>query len=177
MEMENDLNLMRSTILALVNEYADLAFKVKEFEPGLSTIPPTGKVIGAPEIVNIVDSALDGWLTAGRFNDNFEKKLAKFIGVNFLFTVNSGSSANLVAFSALTSPKLGKKAIVPGDEVIAVAAGFPTTINPIIQFGAVPVFVDVDISTYNININELESAITEKTKAIMIAHTLGNPLT
>jgi CDP-6-deoxy-D-xylo-4-hexulose-3-dehydrase len=122
-----------------------------------------------------VEAALDGWLTTGRFNETFELKLAEFMGVKHLITVNSGSSANLVAFSCLTSPRLGDKAIQSGDEVIAVAAGFPTTVNPIVQFGAVPVFVDVDIGTYNIAADKIEAAISSKTKAIMLAHTLGNP--
>jgi len=123
----------------------------------------------------MVDASLDAWLTTGRFNDAFEKRLKKFLGVKHVLTVNSGSSANLVAFSALTSPKLGKRAIKPGDEVIAVAAGFPTTVNPVIQHGCIPVFVDVHIPTYNIDPDKIEAAITDKTKAIMIAHTLGNP--
>jgi CDP-6-deoxy-D-xylo-4-hexulose-3-dehydrase len=123
----------------------------------------------------MVEASLDGWLTTGRFNELFEARLAKFIGVKHLITVNSGSSANLIAFSALTSPKLGERAIKPGDEVIGVAAGFPTTVNPILQFGAVPVFVDVDIPTYNIDPAKIEAAISSKTKAIMLAHTLGNP--
>lgn len=123
----------------------------------------------------MVEASLDGWLTTGRFNAEFEKKLASFLGVKHCLSVNSGSSANLVAFSTLTSPKLGERAIKKGDEVIGVAAGFPTTVNPIVQFGAVPVFVDVDLETHNINADLIESAITSKTKAIMLAHTLGNP--
>ncbi|MEI8631935.1 lipopolysaccharide biosynthesis protein RfbH [Vibrio sp. PP-XX7] len=123
----------------------------------------------------MVEASLDGWLTTGRFNEQFEKELAEFIGIKHLITVNSGSSANLVAFSTLTSPKLGERAIKKGDEVIGVAAGFPTTVNPIVQFGAVPVFVDVDLITHNINADLIEAAITPKTKAIMLAHTLGNP--
>jgi CDP-6-deoxy-D-xylo-4-hexulose-3-dehydrase len=123
----------------------------------------------------MVEASLDGWLTTGRFNEKFEKELADFIGIKHLITVNSGSSANLVAFSTLTSHKLGDRAIKKGDEVIGVAAGFPTTVNPIIQFGAVPVFVDVDLSTHNIDADLIEAAITPKTKAIMLAHTLGNP--
>ena len=138
-------------------------------------MPPSGKVIGAAELKNMVEASLDGWLTTGRFNDEFEKRLAEFIGVDYLITVNSGSSANLVAFSTLTSPKLGDRAIKPGDEVIGVAAGFPTTVNPILQFGAVPVFVDVELGTYNIDASKIEAAISPKTKAIMLAHTLGNP--
>ncbi len=123
----------------------------------------------------MVDACLDGWLTTGRFNDAFEARLAAFLGVKYVSTVNSGSSANLLAFSALTSPRLGERAIKPGDEIIGVAAGFPTTVNPILQFGAVPVFVDVDIPTYNIDPDKVEAAISDKTKGIMLAHTLGNP--
>jgi CDP-6-deoxy-D-xylo-4-hexulose-3-dehydrase len=123
----------------------------------------------------MVEASLDGWLTTGRFNAEFEKKLAAFIGIKHLITVNSGSSANLVAFSTLTSPKLGKRAIQKGDEVIGVAAGFPTTVNPILQFGAVPVFVDVDPLNHNIDASKIEAAISPKTKAIMLAHSLGNP--
>jgi len=166
---------LREQIIKLVAEYGALASQPKPFEPGVTVIPPAGKVVGAPEMENMVHASLDAWLTTGRFNDQFEAKLAKLIGVNFLITVNSGSSANLVAFSTLTSPKLGARAIQQGDEVIGVAAGFPTTVNPIIQFGAVPVFVDVELGTYNIDVSKLEAAISPKTKAIMLAHTLGNP--
>jgi CDP-6-deoxy-D-xylo-4-hexulose-3-dehydrase len=168
-------NNLRSEIAKLVDEYAALTFSEKKFEPGISVVPVSGKVIGAPELKNMVEASLDGWLTTGRFNDEFEKRLAQYLGVKYLITVNSGSSANLVAFSALTSPKLGQRAIKPGDEVIGVAAGFPTTVNPILQFGAVPVFVDVEIGTYNIDAQKIERAISPKTKAIMLAHTLGNP--
>ena len=166
---------IRDQIAALVAQYGALASVPKPFEPGVTVIPPAGKVVGAPEMGLMVEASLDAWLTTGRFNDEFEKRLAKFIGVEFLITVNSGSSANLVAFSALTSPKLGARAIQPGDEVIGVAAGFPTTVNPILQYGAVPVFVDVELGTYNIDASKIEAAITDKTKAIMLAHTLGNP--
>jgi len=166
---------IRAEISKLVQEYADLAFAEKQFEAGITTIPAAGKVIDAAEIKNMVEASLDGWLTTGRFNDSFEKQLAKFLGVKHLITVNSGSSANLIAFNTLTSPKLGNRAIKPGDEVIGVAAGFPTTVNPILQFGAVPVFVDVELGTYNIDVKSLEGAITQKTKAIMLAHSLGNP--
>ena len=166
---------IREQIAALVAQYGAQASVPKPFEPGVTVIPPAGKVVGAPEMSLMVEASLDAWLTTGRFNDEFEKRLAKFIGVEFLITVNSGSSANLVAFSALTSPKLGARAIQPGDEVIGVAAGFPTTVNPILQFGAVPVFVDVELGTYNIDASKIEAAITDKTKAIMLAHTLGNP--
>ncbi|GJI99234.1 lipopolysaccharide biosynthesis protein RfbH [Duganella caerulea] len=166
---------LREQIIKLVGEYGALASVPKAFEPGVTVIPPAGKVVGAPEMELMVEASLDAWLTTGRFNDQFEAKLAKLIGVDFLITVNSGSSANLVAFNTLTSPKLGARAIQQGDEVIGVAAGFPTTVNPIIQFGAVPVFVDVELGTYNIDVTKLEAAISPKTKAIMLAHTLGNP--
>ncbi|HEX7953953.1 MAG TPA: DegT/DnrJ/EryC1/StrS family aminotransferase, partial [Burkholderiales bacterium] len=166
---------LRAQIAELVDRYAALEFAARPFTPGTSVIPPSGKVIGAPELRNMVDAALDGWLTTGRFNDAFEQRLAKYLGVKHLITTNSGSSANLVAFSTLTSPRLGERAILPGDEVIGVAAGFPTTVNPILQYGAVPVFVDVDIPTYNIDATRVEAAIGPKTKAIMLAHTLGNP--
>ena len=166
---------LRLEIANLVQEFADIQYKEKTFEPGKSVVPPSGKVIGATELKYMVDASLDGWLTTGRFNDQFEKELADFIGVKNLITVNSGSSANLVAFATLTSPKLGDRAIKKGDEVIGVAAGFPTTVNPIVQFGAIPVFVDVDLKTHNVNADLIEAAITPKTKAIMLAHTLGNP--
>jgi CDP-6-deoxy-D-xylo-4-hexulose-3-dehydrase len=166
---------LRRQIAELVDRYATLAFAEKPFAPGSTVVPPSGKVIGAPELSNMVEAVLDGWLTTGRFNDAFEQRLANYLGVKHLLTVNSGSSANLVAFSTLTSPRLGERAIRPGDEVIGVAAGFPTTVNPILQFGAVPVFVDVDIPTYNIDAAKIEAAISPKTRAIMLAHTLGNP--
>ncbi len=171
----NNLSDLRDEISNLVRQYAEIAFEDKVFIPNESSIPPSGKVIGATELQNMVEASLDGWLTTGRFNDEFEKKLADFIGVKHLITVNSGSSANLVAFNSLTSPKLGERAIKKGDEVIGVAAGFPTTVNPIVQYGAIPVFVDVDMSTHNIDPNLIEAAIGPKTKAIMLAHTLGNP--
>ncbi|WP_420223963.1 lipopolysaccharide biosynthesis protein RfbH [Pigmentiphaga litoralis] len=165
---------IREQIIQLVGQYGALSTAAKEFVPGVSVVPPSGKVIGAPELQLMVDASLDGWLTTGRFNDMFEARLAKFLGVNHVMTVNSGSSANLVAFSTLTSHKLGDRAVKPGDEVISVAAGFPTTVNPILQFGAVPVFVDVKMGTYNADASLIEAAITSKTKAVMIAHTLGN---
>jgi CDP-6-deoxy-D-xylo-4-hexulose-3-dehydrase len=169
------LDKLRNQISELVQQFADIAYAPKTFVPGESAVPVSGKVIGAKELQLMVDASLDGWLTTGRFNAMFEKRLAEFLGVKYLITVNSGSSANLVAFSTLTSPKLGGRAIKQGDEVIGVAAGFPTTVNPIIQFGAVPVFVDVDLSTHNIDVSKIEAAITSKTKAIMLAHSLGNP--
>lgn len=166
---------LRSQIQELVDEYAALEFAPAAFEPGVTAIPASGKLIGAAELKNMVDASLDGWLTTGRFNGRFERGISKLMGTKYALTVNSGSSANLVAFSALTSPILGDRAIRPGDEVIGVAAGFPTTVNPILQFGAVPVFVDVDLATYNIDAQKIEGAIGPRTKAIMLAHTLGNP--
>jgi len=166
---------LRRDIAALVQQYADIVYAPKPFVPGESVVPVSGKVIGAKELQLMVEASLDGWLTTGRFNAAFEERLAKYLGVKHLITVNSGSSANLVAFSTLTSPRLGDRAIKQGDEVIGVAAGFPTTVNPILQFGAVPVFVDVDLATHNIDASLIEAAITPKTKAIMLAHSLGNP--
>lgn len=165
---------LREQILTLVEEYSELANVPKPFEPGISAVPPSGKVIGAAELKMMVDASLDGWLTTGRFNLEFERRFAEFIGVKHALTTNSGSSADLLAFSALTSPSLGERALIPGDEVITVAAGFPTTVNPILQHGLIPVFVDIDIPSYNIASDKIEAAISKKTKAIMIAHTLGN---
>ena len=174
--MENTkAQALREQITLLVDEFAAITLATQPFLPGLTVVPPSGKLLGADELKNMVNASLDGWLTTGRFNLEFEKKLAAFIGIKHLITVNSGSSANLVAFNTLTSPKLGERAIKKGDEVIGVAAGFPTTVNPIIQFGAVPVFVDVDQFTHNIDVNKIEAAISPKTKAIMLAHSLGNP--
>ncbi|RQO58756.1 lipopolysaccharide biosynthesis protein RfbH [Paucibacter sp. KBW04] len=169
------LDQIRKDIAQLVQQYADIAYAPKPFVPGETAVPVSGKVLGAQELKLMVEASLDGWLTTGRFNAAFESRLAEFLGVKHVLTVNSGSSANLVAFSALTSPRLGERAIKPGDEVIGVAAGFPTTVNPILQFGAVPVFVDVDLATHNIDASLIEAAITPKTKAIMLAHSLGNP--
>jgi CDP-6-deoxy-D-xylo-4-hexulose-3-dehydrase len=175
-KMENaNTQVLREKIAKLVDEFATIALEPQIFLPGATAVPPSGKLMGAEELKNMVQAALDGWLTTGRFNFEFEKKLAAFIGVKYLITVNSGSSANLVAFSTLTSPKLGDRAIKKGDEVIGVAAGFPTTVNPILQFGAIPVFVDIDRRTHNIDANKIEAAISSKTKAIMLAHSLGNP--
>lgn len=167
--------MIRKEIAQLVEQYAEKALATKQFVPGQSVVPPSGKVIGTRELQLMVEASLDGWLTTGRFNTEFETQLGEFLGVKYVLSVNSGSSANLVAFSTLTSPKLGDRAIRKGDEVIGVAAGFPTTVNPIVQFGAVPVFVDVDMATHNVNAELIEAAITPKTKAIMLAHTLGNP--
>jgi CDP-6-deoxy-D-xylo-4-hexulose-3-dehydrase len=174
-KMNNTLETLRTEIASLVSKYAKEQYKEKAFVPGETIIPPSGKLLGEEELQNMVAASLDGWLTTGRFNAEFEKKLATFLGVKYCLSVNSGSSANLVAFSTLTSPKLGDRAIKKGDEVIGVAAGFPTTVNPIVQFGAIPVFVDVDIKTHNVNADLIEAAITPKTKAIMLAHALGNP--
>ncbi|HZX52472.1 MAG TPA: lipopolysaccharide biosynthesis protein RfbH [Pseudomonas sp.] len=173
--MSNDERELRQQIGELVGRYADKFLAKGPFVPGETPIPPSGKVLGRGELQAMTDAVLDGWLTAGRFNETFEKRLARYLGRRCVLTTNSGSSANLLAFSALTSPRLGERAIRKGDEVIGVAAGFPTTVNPILQFGAVPVFVDVELGTYNIDPALVEAAISPKTKAIMLAHTLGNP--
>jgi len=165
---------LKQQILELTAQYHAEAFPQREFVPGTSVVPVSGKVIRADDMSAVVESALDGWFTTGRWAKEFEKKLARFFGVRSASLVNSGSSANLVALSALTSPKLGDRALKPGDEVITVAAGFPTTVNPIFQNRLVPVFVDVILPTYEIDVSKLEAARSEKTKAIMIAHTLGN---
>jgi CDP-6-deoxy-D-xylo-4-hexulose-3-dehydrase len=157
------------------NELKKNSFIKEKFVPGKTYIPASGKVLDFSEYYFMIESVLDGWLTSGRFNENFEKKLSNFLGVKHLLTTNSGSSANLLAFSALTSDLLGKDKIKPNDEVITVAAGFPTTINPIIINNAIPVFVDIDIKTHNIDVNQLENALSKKTKAVMLAHSLGNP--
>jgi CDP-6-deoxy-D-xylo-4-hexulose-3-dehydrase len=165
---------LRKQILELTAQYFAEANPPKDFHPGVSPVPVSGKVITGEDISSVVDSALDGWFTTGRFASDFERKLARFVGVRSASLVNSGSSANLVALSALTSPKLGERQLKPGDEVITVAAGFPTTVNPIIQNRLVPVFVDVTLPTYEIDTSQLEAARSEKTKAIIVAHTLGN---
>jgi CDP-6-deoxy-D-xylo-4-hexulose-3-dehydrase len=152
-----------------------LKYKDKPFELGSSVIPASGKVVGDAELINMVEACLDGHLTTGRFNDAFERRLAGFLGVKHALTTNSGSSANLLAISALTSPWLGDKRLRPGDEVMTVAAGFPTTVNPILQNNLVPVFVDVTLPTYNVDVTQLEAAYSNKTRAIILAHTLGNP--
>ena len=166
---------LRTQIADLVKQFAEITYAPKPFVAGETPVPVSGKVIGTKELQLMVEASLDGWLTTGRFNAEFEQRLAAFLGVKHAITVNSGSSANLVAFSTLTSPRLGDRAIKAGDEVIGVAAGFPTTVNPILQFGAVPVFVDVDLATHNIDASKIEAAISPKTKAIMLAHSLGNP--
>ena len=164
----------RNQILDLVKEYYKVYHKASEYQCG-DRIPYASRVYDEKELVNLIDSSLEFWLTAGRYTNEFEKKLSNYLGVKFCSLVNSGSSANLLAFMALTSPLLKERQILPGNEVITVAAGFPTTVTPIIQYGAVPVFVDVTIPQYNIDVSMLEAALTDKTKAVMIAHTLGNP--
>jgi CDP-6-deoxy-D-xylo-4-hexulose-3-dehydrase len=165
---------LRQQILQLTAEYHSEAFAPRTFVAGSSAVPVSGKVIDAADMSAVVESALDGWFTTGRWAKEFERKLANFIGVRSASLVNSGSSANLVALSALTSPKLGARSLKPGDEVITVAAGFPTTVNPIFQNRLVPVFIDVSLPTYEIDVTMLEAARSEKTRAVMIAHTLGN---
>lgn len=165
----------RESILESVRAFAADKLQPQEFVPGETVIPVSGKILGPEDFASLVDASLDGWLTAGRFHTDFERALAKYIGSRSALFVNSGSSANLVALSGLTSPKLGKRALKPGDEVLSVAAGFPTTVNPIIQNGLRPVLVDVELGTYDAMSHMLREAVTNKTKAIMMAHTLGNP--
>lgn len=172
---QSDEAQLRSLILDLVGEYARRHHAPQAFVPGKSPVPVSGKVYGAEDMQSLVDSSLDFWLTTGRFNAAFEEKLAARIGVQHALTTNSGSSANLLALSSLCSHYLRGDALKPGDEVITVATGFPTTVNPALQYGLVPVFVDVDIPTYNIKPDAIEAAVSDRTRAIMIAHTLGNP--
>jgi Predicted pyridoxal phosphate-dependent enzyme apparently involved in regulation of cell wall biogenesis len=172
---ECDEARFRQLILDLVGQYARTFHAPKPFVPNESVVPVSGKVYGEADMRSLVDASLDFWLTTGRFNTEFETKLANYIGTKFALTTNSGSSANLLALSTLTSHNLRKRALKPGDEVITCATGFPTTVNPSLQYGLVPVFVDVDIPTYNIDPAKIEAAITDKTRAIMVAHTLGNP--
>ena len=166
---------LRARILGLVAEYHDAAFPSRPFVPGETPVPVSGRVFGANDIRFLVDAALDFWLTTGRFAAEFERAFARVMEVRHALLVNSGSSANLVAVSTLTSPSLGDRRLRPGDEVITVASGFPTTVNPIVQNRLVPVFVDVDIPTYNIDVSQLDAALSDRTRAIVIAHTLGNP--
>jgi CDP-4-dehydro-6-deoxyglucose reductase, E1 len=166
---------LRAQILGLVREYHDEAFAPQPFVGGESPVPVAGRVFDADEIEHLVDASLDFWLTTGRYAKEFERRFADVFGLRHALLVNSGSSANLVALSSLTSPALGDRRLRPGDEVITVATGFPTTVNPILQNGLVPVFVDVDIPTYNIDVTQLEAARSDRTRAVMIAHTLGNP--
>jgi len=173
--MSNRQEILRSQISELVAEYHAEAFAPGDFVPGESPVPVAGRVFDESELQHLVNSSLDFWLTTGRFAEQFEKEFAKYFGVRKAILVNSGSSANLVALSALTSPRLGARRLKPGDEVITVAAGFPTTVNPTVQNRLIPVFVDVDIPSYNIDPALLEAALSDKTRAVMIAHTLGNP--
>ena len=169
------LDASRQNILRLVAEHHALAARPASFVPDETFVPVSGKVIDAADLVSLVDASLDGWLTAGRFAEAFERRFAKTVGVRHSILVNSGSSANLVAMSTLTSPALGKRALRPGDEVITVAAGFPTTVNPIVQNRLVPVFLDVELGTYDVKVDRLEDAVGPRTKAVFLAHTLGNP--
>ncbi len=173
--MSAEANHLRDRIRALVREYFQEAFPAQPFVAGETPVPVSGRVFDAEELEYLTDSALDFWLTTGRFAAEFEHKFAKLFGVRGASLVNSGSSANLLALAALTSPKLGERRLHPGDEVITVAAGFPTTVNPILQCGLVPVFVDVQIPTYNVDPGALEMARSPRTRAVMLAHTLGNP--
>jgi CDP-6-deoxy-D-xylo-4-hexulose-3-dehydrase len=166
---------LRAQIRELVAEYHGAAFPPRDFAPGRTPVPVAGRAFDARELQNLVDAALDFWLTAGRFADRFEQDFARACGTRFSLLVNSGSSANLLALSCLTSPALGERRLRPGDEVITVAAGFPTTVNPILQNGLVPVFVDVTVPTYNLDVTQLEAARSERTRAVMVAHALGNP--
>jgi CDP-4-dehydro-6-deoxyglucose reductase, E1 len=172
---EKPLEVLRQEILDATTEFAQRTLVEKEFIPGETAVPVSGKVLSAEDFSSLVDSSLDGWLTAGKHTKLFERQLADFVGARSALFVNSGSSANLCALSGLTSPKLGERALKPGDEVLTVAMGFPTTVNPIIQNGMKPVVVDVDLDTLDANSDRLREAISPKTKAIMMAHTLGNP--
>jgi len=173
--MKNKKEEIKNKIFNKIKEYYKVVFAQGKFLPGIDKISYAGRVFDERELINLVDSALEFWLTAGRYADEFEERLAKFIGVKYCSLTNSGSSANLLAVSALTSPKIGKRALKKGDEIITVAAGFPTTITPIIQNGCVPVFVDVELPSYNVNCGQLEKAVSQRTKAVILAHTLGNP--
>ncbi len=166
---------LRAKILELTAEYVAEEFPEKEFIPGESSVAVAGRVFDAADVQSLVDSSLDFWLTAGRFSRQFEREFAKFFNLRHSILVNSGSSANLLALTCLTSPTLKERQLKPGDEVITVATGFPTTVNPIIQNNLVPVFLDVDIPTYNIDVSQLDAALSSKTRAVMVAHTLGNP--
>src|ERR1700676_5696751 len=173
--MSKSASQLRDDIRSMVKEYYDVALAAKAFVAGEGSIPVSGKVFDSTEIELLVEASLDGWLTTGRFAAQFEREFAAFMGVRCASLVNSGSSANLAALSCLTSPSLGDRRLSAGDEVITVAAGFPTTVNPIIQNGLIPVFVDVQVPTYNVDVTQLEAAVSERTRAIMLAHTLGNP--
>ncbi|MBE2234075.1 MAG: lipopolysaccharide biosynthesis protein RfbH [Anaerolinea sp.] len=171
----NDMQGLRQQILDLVTAYHAEAFAERVFVPGETPVPVSGRVFDADDLTHLVDSSLDFWLTTGRYAAQFEREFAQHLGVRHALLCNSGSSANLLALSCLTSPKLGKRRLAPGDEVITVAAGFPTTVNPIIQNNLIPVFLDIELGTYDVDVSRLEEAIGPRTKAIMLAHTLGNP--
>src|SRR5690348_4979756 len=172
--MTDKASRLRQQILDLAAQYFEQTPNSGDFVPGVSAVPVSGKVIDGSDVSSVVDSALDAWFTTGRFAETFERNLARLVGVRSAALVNSGSSANLVAVTALTSPKLGERRLVPGDEVITVAAGFPTTVNPIFQNRLVPVFVDITIPQYEIDVCQLEAARSDRTKCIFVAHTLGN---
>jgi len=174
-EMNPKHSLTRTEILELVKQYYDEKFASREFIPGKSKVNYAGRVFDSRELMNAVDASLDFWLTEGRYSEQFAEKIADFLGTGNVLLTNSGSSANLLALAALTSDKLGNRKLKPGDEVITVAAGFPATVAPILQYGLIPVFVDVDIPTYNIDAERMRNAVTPKTRCIFIAHTLGNP--
>ena len=173
--MANRADKLRDQIIGLVRDYYTAAFPCEEFIPGETPVPVSGRVFDERELQYLIDASLDFWLTTGRFADQFEKEFARFFGLHHAILVNSGSSANLLALSCLTSPKLGERRLMPGDEVITVATGFPTTVNPIVQNQLVPVFVDITIPTYNVDCVQLEEAYSERTRAVVLAHTLGNP--
>lgn len=166
---------LRQQILDMIRPYHESAFGLSEFVPGHTPVPVSGRVFDADDMIHLVESSLDFWLTTGRFADQFEREFGRFLGIRYALLCNSGSSANLLALSSLTSPKLGERQLLPGDEVITIAAGFPTTVNPIIQNNLTPVFLDIQLGTYDVDVSLLEEAISPRTKAIMMAHTLGNP--
>lgn len=174
-QMSQSPSELRRQIQELVKTYYQAEFPPKDFEPGISPVPVSGRVFDDAELVNLVDSSLDFWLTTGRFAEQFEQKLSQYFSIRHASFVNSGSSANLLALTCLTSPSLDKDSLHPGDEVITVASGFPTTLNPILQNKLIPVFVDVELPTYNIDVNYLEAALSTRTRVVMLAHTLGNP--
>jgi CDP-6-deoxy-D-xylo-4-hexulose-3-dehydrase len=175
MSEKNVSDKARAKILALIPEYFKEAFPTKTFIAGKDAVTASGTALDEADLMNLIDASLDCWLTTGRFTDNFERKFARWVGTNHALLVNSGSSANLLALASLTSQTLGKRALTPGDEVITVAAGFPTTVNPIYQYGLIPVYVDIDIPTYNTSLDKIKEAMSPRTKAIFMAHTLGNP--
>src|SRR5580658_4882180 len=173
--MSEKSDRLRGQVRDLVAKYYDEAFAPEPFVAGETRVPVSGRVFDATELQYLVDASLDFWLTTGRFAEQFEREFAHWLGVRNAILVNSGSSANLLALSCLTSPKLGARRLKPGDEVITLAAAFPTTVNPIIQNGLVPVFIDITIPTYNADVSQFDAALSGKTRAIILAHSLGNP--